>query len=128
MLTPTQECEPKLNQCPTCRDRHTDCRSLIAEKLLESTLKDTPVPCRHHTNGCQYEELVVNLLDHEAGCMFRSVKCPASHRGACNWMGPLNKLIQHVIQQKCAQVAGNDRSEHTQTLFPQISAPQFCRF
>jgi len=99
-----KECEPKLNQCPTCRDRHTDCRSLIAEKLLESTLKDTPVPCRHHTNGCQYEELVVNLLDHEAGCMFRSVKCPASHRGACNWMGPLNKLIQHVIQQKCAQV------------------------
>ena len=36
--------------------------------------------------------------------MFRSVRCPARHRGACNWLGPLNKLIQHVIQQKCAQV------------------------
>jgi len=99
-----KECQPKVSQCPTCRDRHTDCRSLIAEKLLEATLKDTPVSCKYRGSGCLFEDLVVNLVDHESGCMFRSVRCPASHRGACNWLGPLNKLIQHVIQQKCAQV------------------------
>jgi len=99
-----KECEPKVAKCPTCRDIHTDCRSLIAEKLLEATLKDTPVACKYRGSGCQFEDLVVNLVEHESSCMFRSVRCPASHRGACNWLGPLNKLIQHVIQQKCAQV------------------------
>jgi len=99
-----KDCQPQVSQCPTCRDKHTDCRSLIAEKLLFATLKDTPVNCKYRGSGCMFEELVVNLGDHESGCMFRSVRCPASHRGACNWTGPLNKLIQHVIQQKCAQV------------------------
>jgi hypothetical protein len=28
-----------VSQCPSCRDRHIDCRSIIAEKLLEATLK-----------------------------------------------------------------------------------------
>ena len=93
-----------MTQCPTCRDKFIDCRSLIAEKLLTSTLKDTPMQCRHHLAGCVFEDLVVTLPDHEASCMFRTVKCPANHRGACNWEGALNKLIQHVIQQKCAQV------------------------
>ena len=97
-------CQPKVHQCPTCRDKHTDCRSLIAEKLLAATLKDTPVNCKYRGSGCVFEDLVINLNDHESCCMFRSVRCPASHRGACNWTGPLNKLIQHVIQQKCAQV------------------------
>jgi len=99
-----RECQPKVSQCPTCRDRHTDCRSLIAEKLLEATLKDTPVACKYRGSGCMLEDLVVSLVEHELKCMFRSVRCPASHRGACNWLGPLNKLIHHVIQQKCAQV------------------------
>ncbi len=34
-------------------------------------------------------------------------RCPAFHRGACNWLGPLNKLIQHVMHQKCAQEIRN---------------------
>jgi hypothetical protein len=34
-----QDCQPKVSQCPSCRDRHIDCRSIIAEKLLEATLK-----------------------------------------------------------------------------------------
>lgn len=99
-----KECQPKVTQCPSCRDRHIDCRSIIAEKLLEATLKDTPVSCKFRTSGCLFEDLVINLEGHETSCMFRSVRCPAFHRGACNWLGPLNKLIQHVMQQKCAQV------------------------
>merc|ERR1719507_792295 len=89
-----RQCQPKVTQCPTCRDKFIDCRSLIAEKLLTSTLKDTPMQCRHHLAGCVFEDLVVTLPDHEASCMFRTVKCPANHRGACNWEGALNKLIQ----------------------------------
>jgi len=99
-----KDCQPKVTQCPTCRDRHIDCRSIIAEKLLESTLKDTPVSCKFRSSGCLLEDLVVNLESHEISCMYRSVRCPAYHRGACSWLGPLNKLIQHVIQKKCAQV------------------------
>lgn len=99
-----RECQPQVTQCPTCRDKHTDCRSLIAEKLLSRLLKDTPVNCKYRGSGCVFEDLVVALGEHETSCMFRAVRCPASHRGACSWVGPLNKLIQHVIQQKCAQV------------------------
>ena len=99
-----RECQPQVTQCPTCRDKHTDCRSLIAEKLLSRLLQDTPVNCKYRGSGCVFEDLVVVLGEHETSCMFRAVKCPASHRGACSWVGPLNKLIQHVIQQKCAQV------------------------
>ena len=99
-----RECQPQVTQCPTCRDKHTDCRSLIAEKLLSRLLQDTPVNCKYRGSGCCFEDLVVALGEHETSCMFRAVRCPASHRGACSWVGPLNKLIQHVIQQKCAQV------------------------
>lgn len=99
-----KDCLPKVNHCPTCRDRHIDCRSIIAEKLLEATLKDTPVSCKFRSSGCNFEDLVVNIEVHETSCMFRSVRCPAFHRGACSWLGPLNKLIQHVLQKKCAQV------------------------
>ena len=99
-----RDCQPQVTQCPTCRDKHTDCRSLIAEKLLSKLLQDTPVSCKFRGSGCVFEDLVVALGEHETSCMFRSVRCPASHRGACSWVGPLNKLIQHVIQQKCAQV------------------------
>lgn len=97
-------CQPKISQCPTCRDKFIDCRSLIAEKLLTSTLKDTPMQCRYHLQGCVFQDLVISLPEHEASCMYRTVKCPANHRGACFWEGSLNKLIQHVIQKKCAQV------------------------
>ena len=99
-----RDCQPQVTQCPTCRDKHTDCRSLIAEKLLSKLLQDTPVSCKFRGSGCVFEDLVVALGEHETSCMFRAVRCPASHRGACSWVGPLNKLIQHVIQQKCAQV------------------------
>ena len=34
-----KDCQPRVGHCPTCRDKHVDCRSLIAEKLLETTLK-----------------------------------------------------------------------------------------
>ena len=97
-------CQPQVSQCPTCRDSHTDCRSIIAEKLLARLLQDTPVSCKHRGSGCGFEALVARLGEHEEGCMYRAVRCPASHRGACSWTGPLNKLIQHVIHQKCAQV------------------------
>jgi len=99
-----KDCHPNVSQCPTCRDRHIDCRCIIGEKLLEATLKDTPVWCKFRSSGCNYEDLVVNLEIHETSCMHRSVRCPAFHRGACSWLGPLNKLIQHVINKKCAQV------------------------
>jgi len=99
-----KDCQPEITQCPTCRDRHIDCRSIIAEKLLAATLKDTPVCCKYRISGCPHEDLVVELEGHETVCMFRSVRCPAFHRGACSWLGPLNKLIHHVIQKKCAQV------------------------
>jgi len=99
-----KDCQPRVGHCPTCRDKHIDCRSLIAEKLLETTLKDYPLHCKFRAHGCSVQDLVENLENHETVCMFRSVKCPANHRGACSWMGPLNKLIQHVIQVKCAQV------------------------
>ena len=60
--------------------------------------------CKYRSSGCNSEDLVINLESHEISCMFRSVRCPAFHRGACSWLGPLNKLIQHVILKKCAQV------------------------
>eukprot|EP00088_Acartia_fossae_P006610 TRINITY_DN13041_c0_g1_i10.p1 TRINITY_DN13041_c0_g1~~TRINITY_DN13041_c0_g1_i10.p1 ORF type:complete len:336 (+),score=47.14 TRINITY_DN13041_c0_g1_i10:128-1135(+) len=99
-----KDCQPRVTQCPTCRDKHVDCRSIIAEKLLETALKDYPLNCKFRTHGCFHQDLLDSLEVHETACMFRSVRCPANHRGACNWVGPLNKLIQHVIQLKCAQV------------------------
>jgi hypothetical protein len=100
-----KDCQPKLGHCPTCRDKHVDCRSIIAEKLLETALKDYPLHCKFRAYGCTVKDIVTNLESHEINhCMYRSVTCPAHHRGACNWVGPLNKLIQHVIRVKCAQV------------------------
>lgn len=111
LICPT--CQPQVRECPTCRDRDIDCRNLLAERLLESTLRDTPVPCQNHLAGCEKEDLVANLIHHEMGCYYRAVKCPAHHRNACHWTGPLSQLIKHVINNKCAQVVkekGRDRA------------------
>merc|ERR1711899_61591 len=49
-----------------------------------------------------------DLKDHETFCIHRTVSCPSIHRGACNWNGPLSKLIHHVKEKKCIQIIFDD--------------------
>jgi hypothetical protein len=48
-------------------------RNFCNAKLSES-FQDTPVSCKFRGSGCFFEDLVVNLDDHETSCMFRSVR------------------------------------------------------
>jgi len=60
---------------------------------------------------CKAELPRKDLTDHETFCIHRQVPCPSIHRGnsgACNWNGPLSKLIQHVKEHKCVQVIFDD--------------------
>jgi hypothetical protein len=41
---------------------------------LSQPYQDTPVSCKFRGSGCFFEDLVVNLDDHETSCMFRSVR------------------------------------------------------
>lgn len=96
-------CKPKVKTCPTCRDSSIE-QNAFAERYLQDTLKRTVLSCKYQEHGCDVKDLTPKLKEHESKCIYREVTCPAKTRGACNWKGPLSKMLLHVLRQKCAQV------------------------
>lgn len=96
-------CKPGMHRCPTCRDDKLTVCSFVT-RLTERALKDVSVSCKFSHHGCQREELLEGLSEHEEGCPYRDAHCPAKHRGACSWYGSLTKMIIHVREHGCIQV------------------------
>ena len=97
-------CRPKVTSCPLCRCGNIDNRNQFAERLLARALDGLVLDCKNRADGCTVRDLADKVAEHEKICVYREVKCPARHRGACNWVGPLSKLLLHVIDQKCTQI------------------------
>jgi len=73
--------------CPVCRGRLTNARSLAFEKLLEKLPK---IKCRYE--DCQFKRADVDVVyQHEIGCLFRLVEC-----GNCQDSIPMSKLYDHL--------------------------------
>jgi hypothetical protein len=97
-----QSCLSKITKCPVCRSPEIHCRNLIAEQVIQVTLKSVPINCRF--KECNINALLKDLGEHEKVCTYREVACPSSHRGACEWRGPYKSLLLHIRDKKCVQV------------------------
>jgi len=79
-------------------------RNPFAERLLGSAIAGVVIDCQNMAEGCTARDLIAKIGEHEKICVYREVRCPARHRGACNWAGPLAKMLLHTIDGKCAQI------------------------
>merc|ERR1719219_1720011 len=105
-----QNCVEIVEKCPMCSEKDVKKRCAYAERIMNKifpSVQKTNVQCRFDLCKAEMKK-VDDLKDHEKFCIHREVPCPSKHRGACNWTGPLSKLIEHCKEQKCVQVAFDD--------------------
>ena len=66
-----KNCHPSLKECPVCRSKQCNVRSLMTEKLIMKIPKD----CQFSDNGCPTKLEKSKLGEHEVNCPFRIVPC-----------------------------------------------------
>jgi len=87
-------CMQRTHICPTCRAPMTlqsgqRCVSHSANRLVDLL----PHPCTNRDSGCEVEELLATLTQHEQDCPYRLVRCPI---GYCMDNIPMASLSAHV--------------------------------
>jgi len=87
-------CITRTHICPTCRAPMTlqsgqRCVSHLANRLVDLL----PHPCTNRDSGCEVEELLATLTQHEQDCPYRLVRCPI---GYCMDNIPMASLSEHV--------------------------------
>lgn len=87
-------CITRTHICPTCRAPMTlqsgqRCVSHSANRLVDLL----PHPCTNRDSGCEVEELLGTLTQHEQDCPYRLVRCPI---GYCTDNIPMASLSEHV--------------------------------
>jgi len=87
-------CITRTHICPTCRAPMTlqsgqRCVSHSANRLVDLL----PHPCTNRDSGCEVEELLATLTQHEQNCPYRLVRCPI---GYCMDNIPMASLSEHV--------------------------------
>jgi len=87
-------CITRTHICPTCRaplslQSGQRCVSHQANRLVDLL----PHPCTNKDSGCQVEELLTKLTQHEQDCSYRLVRCPV---GYCTDNVPMASLSEHV--------------------------------
>ena len=100
-------CKDCLGICPTCRD-HKLKPDIFVGRLADKLLKEVMANCRFAAHGCVKQEKLGIIANHEERCQYREVHCPAKHRGACQWIGSLAKMIVHVKDAACIQILRSD--------------------
>ena len=53
-----QNCVEKVEKCPSCRENEIRCRNIVAERYIETELKNTPF--NYKNAGCGVRLLMVN--------------------------------------------------------------------
>lgn len=89
-----QRCKAKLENCPTCRVRLTDCVSQIAATIIHRVSHT----CEFRYEGCTFKSDIDKITDHESSCVFRHVRCP---HWACDETITAKNLTHHVIASEC---------------------------
>ena len=103
-------CKQCPGACPTCRD-HSLKPDLFVGKLADAVLADIVVDCKFTAHGCSERQKVKDILGHEEKCQFREAHCPAKHRGSCQWVGSLAKMIVHVKKAACIQILRSNEAD-----------------
>mgnify|MGYP001203579950 CR=1 FL=1 len=86
--------------CEKCKSV-CQCGSVVGKRPNPTTkklLKDLPVYCPHHKNGCRQifvQTQAESLDDHQQGCLFNKVFCPDLY---CKKKVLFKDVIEHLIQ------------------------------
>jgi E3 ubiquitin-protein ligase SIAH1 len=89
------ECKPKLQRCPTCRDKLGNTRNFG----LEALANQIQVPCKYAVNGCKAMLPFGTRQNHEQyDCEWKTFKCVhgAKDKEACEWEGTLEEVVLHL--------------------------------
>ena len=90
-----KKCHPGLQECPICRGRIGNTRSLMTEKIIAKL----PTKCAFAEYGCLEEEkLPQEMLNHEQNCIFRLMKCK------CKEDVPVSDFADHCIMKHGSKV------------------------
>jgi len=104
-----QNCVDIVEKCPKCSEKEVKNKQAFAETILNKIFPAPKPNTKCRFDICKAEmKTVEDLKDHEKFCIYRTVPCPSKHRGACNWNGPLSKLLEHCKEKQCVQVAFDD--------------------
>jgi len=103
IVCPTCRAGLKAKMCPTCRDFNLKPDKFV-DMLADKMLTDVMAKCRFAAHGCKKQDKLGTIAHHEERCQYREVHCPAKHRGACQWIGSLAKMIVHVKDAACIQI------------------------
>ena len=123
------KCISKINgSCPTCRNAQMKPNPFVG-RMADKALEDVLVPCRFACHGCNSRERINAMEHHEEHCQYREVHCPAKHRGSCNWLGSLPKMMTHVKDKGCIQIIrGNESNHHFNGFIRDLSDPNMTVF
>jgi hypothetical protein len=104
-----QNCVDIVQKCPMCSESEVKNKQAFAEHILNKIFPSVKKSAKCRFDLCKAEmKKIEDLKDHEKFCIYREVPCPSTHRGACDWKGPLSKLIEHCKEKQCVQVAFDD--------------------
>ena len=85
-----------MNKCPTCR---RDINKKITSSLAASLVELVPHECKFSKFGCEVQDLLSSLVNHEKVCDRRTIRCFLG--GFKCPLVPLKDYDQHVIENKC---------------------------
>merc|ERR1712066_627671 len=89
-----QNCVDIVQKCPMCSESEVKNKQAFAEHILNKIFPSVKKSEKCRFDLCKAEmKKIEDLKDHEKFCIYREVPCPSTHRGACDWKGPLSKLI-----------------------------------
>ena len=91
-----QTCRENMERCPTCG------RRMLAEgtnTLANRMIEEIPHSCKFEEFGCEIRQPLVNLVNHEANCPQRTIKCPYL---GCNQVVRIRKYYDHALSNNCA--------------------------
>jgi len=91
-------CSVNMTKCPTCSK---DLNKKITSSLAASLVELVPHQCKFSKFGCEVNDLLSPLANHEKVCNVRSIKCP---RNICSFV-PVKDYDNHVNENKCFPVS-----------------------
>ena len=92
-----QTCRENMERCPTCGRRMlAGGTNMLANRMIE----EIPHSCKFEEFGCEVRQPLVELVNHEANCPQRTIKCPYLN---CNQVVRIRKYYDHALANNCTR-------------------------
>ncbi len=115
-------CNEKLKSCPICRSRNISIRNRPVEEFLaKQAASGKMYKCQNDHLGCQEEETLVKIKEHEIDCSYRLVSCCGLYFNKCTYQGPYNSLMNHIVESNCGLLIPLQEAMKAEHTFPPLT-------